>query len=192
MSTPTEIPPPSRDTRRTTYRSPKTGLEEYRQSRHSGTLCPASSRSLRLCRTSICCRAPWTFAWICCPRPAPHVQNRDAQHKFLPHKGAGTHTHTLSGIVPARPKLLQKSPLQHYFLEAINFVIITKTRCIQLKQTRERPQKYYRNNGFREFFVIFSARMVLCDAVAIRMRIRIVQTLRNTGLFSFPTSSFCW
>ena len=54
--------------------------------------------------------------------------------------------------VPSRPKLLQKTSLQKSFLEAINFVIITKTLCIQLKQTRERPQKYYNNNCFGEFF----------------------------------------
>ena len=54
--------------------------------------------------------------------------------------------------LPSRPKLLQKTSLQKEFLEAINFVIITKTLCIQLKQTRERPQKYYKNNCFRELF----------------------------------------
>ena len=45
-------------------------------------------------------------------------------------------------------------------LEAINFVIITKTLCIQLKQTRGRPQKYYKNNESRDYSVIISARMV--------------------------------
>ena len=37
-------------------------------------------------------------------------------------------------------------------LPRINFVIITTTLCIQLKQTRERPPKYYKNNCFRELF----------------------------------------
>ena len=37
-------------------------------------------------------------------------------------------------------------------LETINFVIIAKTLCIQLKQTRERPQKYHKKNCFRELF----------------------------------------
>ena len=46
----------------------------------------------------------------------------------------------------------KKNSLQTYFLEAIHFVMIAKTLCIQLKQTRERPQKYYKNSCFREFF----------------------------------------
>ena len=54
--------------------------------------------------------------------------------------------------VPAQPKLLQKSSLQTYFLEAINFVFITKTLCIQLEKARQTPQKYYKNNCFRELF----------------------------------------
>ena len=57
--------------------------------------------------------------------------------------------------VPSQPKLLQKL-LQEYFLEAINFVInfviITKRLCIQIEKTRKRPQKYYKNNCFRELF----------------------------------------
>ena len=55
-------------------------------------------------------------------------------------------------FVPSRPKLLQKTSLQKYILEAINLVIITKTLCIRLKKTRERPQKYYKNNCFKELF----------------------------------------
>ena len=55
-------------------------------------------------------------------------------------------------LLPTRPNLLQKKSLQKYFLEAINFVTITKTLCIQLNQTRERPQTYYKNNCFRELF----------------------------------------
>ena len=57
-----------------------------------------------------------------------------------------------SGLLPSWPKLLQKNSLQKYFLEAINFVIISKTLCIQLKQTRERPQKHYKNNCSGELF----------------------------------------
>ena len=45
-----------------------------------------------------------------------------------------------------------KKPL-NIFLETIHFVIFTKTLCIQLKQTRKRPQKYTQNNCcFRELF----------------------------------------
>ena len=54
--------------------------------------------------------------------------------------------------VPSRPKSLQNNSLQKSFLEAMNFVIITKTLCIQLKQTRERPQKHYKKNCFRVLF----------------------------------------
>ena len=50
------------------------------------------------------------------------------------------------------PKLLQKTSLQKQYLEAVIFVIITNTLCIQLKKTRERPQKHYKNNCFRELF----------------------------------------
>ena len=56
-------------------------------------------------------------------------------------------------VLPSRPNLLQKKPsLQKYISEAINFVIITKALCIQLKQTRERPPPKYKNNCFRELF----------------------------------------
>ena len=40
----------------------------------AGARLPALSRSLRLCpRSSICFMAPWTFAWICCPRLPYHL-----------------------------------------------------------------------------------------------------------------------
>ena len=50
--------------------------------------------------------------------------------------------------VPSRPKLLQKTLYKK--LEAINFVIITKALCIQLEEARKIPQKYHKNNCFRE------------------------------------------
>ena len=74
--------------------------------------------------------------------------------------------------LPSRPKLLQKTSLQKKSLEAINFVIITKTLCIQLKPTRERPRKHYKNNCFRELscnnfgqdgYVIFLYRFLICS-----------------------------
>ena len=34
----------------------------------------------------------------------------------------------------------------------MNFVIITKTLCIQLEKGRQTPQNSYKNNCFREFF----------------------------------------
>ena len=41
------------------------------------------------------------------------------------------------------------------------FVTITKRLCIQLKQTRERPQTYYKNRLVSgNYFVIILARMV--------------------------------
>ena len=49
-------------------------------------------------------------------------------------------------------KFITKYSLQKYFLEAINFVIITKTRCIQLERATKRPPKYHKNNCFRELF----------------------------------------
>ena len=64
--------------------------------------------------------------------------------------------------LPARPKLLQKNSLQKYFFEAINFVIATKTLCIQLKNQKKTTkilQKiivsgnyFVKNNCFRELF----------------------------------------
>ena len=54
--------------------------------------------------------------------------------------------------LPAQPKLLQKTSLQKYFLEAIKFVILTKTLCIWLEHSRKRPQKYYKTNCFRDLF----------------------------------------
>ena len=54
--------------------------------------------------------------------------------------------------LPSRPKLLQKTSLHKSFLEAINSVIVTKTFCIQQKQIRERPQRYYKNKCFRELY----------------------------------------
>ena len=60
--------------------------------RAAGTRLPASSKSLRLCpRASICCRAPWTFAWICCSQLPHHpCKAEHTHHKFLQRKGAYT------------------------------------------------------------------------------------------------------
>ena len=45
--------------------------------------------------------APWAFAWICCPELPYHLCNkRDAQQKFLQHRGAHTNNRE-SGVVPA-------------------------------------------------------------------------------------------
>ena len=55
--------------------------------------------------------------------------------------------------LPSRPKLLQKTSLQKHFLEAINFVTIAKTLCIQVEKTRkETTEIYYKKNCFRELF----------------------------------------
>ena len=59
---------------------------------------------------------------------------------------------TPSTPLPSRPKLSQKTSLQKDCLGAINFVIITKTLRIQLEKARKGPQKYYKNNCFRELF----------------------------------------
>ena len=46
----------------------------------------------------------------------------------------------------------KKTSLHKQFLEATNFVIITKTLCVQLEKARKRPQNYYKNYCFRELF----------------------------------------
>ena len=56
------------------------------------------------------------------------------------------------GSIPLRPKLLQKTSLQKEFLEAILFVTLTKTLCIQLEKTRKRPQNITKKSGFRGLF----------------------------------------
>ena len=66
---------------------------------------------------------------------------------------------------------ITKNSLQRSILEAINFVIITKTLCVQLKQTRERPQKYYKTNLVSgNYFVIISARMVMISYSMVKIQ----------------------
>ena len=52
-------------------------------------------------------------------------------------------------------KIITKKLFTKIIFRGNNFVIITKTLCIQLKQTRERPQKHYKNNCFRKLFCNF-------------------------------------
>ena len=57
-------------------------------------------------------------------------------------------------------KIITKYLFTKIILEATNFVIITKTPCIQLKQARERPQIITERIVSGNSFVIISARMV--------------------------------
>ena len=49
-------------------------------------------------------------------------------------------------------KIITKNLFTTKKLEAINYVIIPKTLCIQLDKTRKGPQQYYKNSCFRELF----------------------------------------
>ena len=62
--------------------------------------------------------------------------------------------------IPSRPKILQKTSLQKKKIEAINFVIITKTLCIQLKKLEKDHKKITKIIVSGNYFVIISARMV--------------------------------
>ena len=88
--------------------------------------------------------------------------------------------------LPSRPKLLQKTSLQKSFLEAINFVMITKLICIQLKQTRETPPKHYKNNCFRELFCNNFGQDGTVGAFLLTVKLLFLQSLKALIRRTFP------
>ena len=60
-------------------------------------------------------------------------------------------------------KIITKKLFTKYFLEAMNFVIITKTHCIQLEKARKRSQNITKIDVSGNYFVTSSARMVISN-----------------------------